>query len=135
MKPRFEAAVILVVLAFGLPTVEPALAQVTILLPGNPLIVTFGNWRFLNGSIQYLEQYPSPQVMILFAIWKNPTGQTVAANTCGVSMTGEETANCYVPIFDVAPGTYNVSLFVIVFPENSPVSLPVTVQVTLWPGM
>jgi len=52
-----------------------------------------------------------------------------------VTITSEETANCYVPIFDVAPGAYNVSLFVVDFPENTPVSLSATVQVTIWPGM
>ena len=135
MRRRSMAAVLFVVLAIGFPMVQPAFAQVTIMAPGNPQMVTFGNWWFLNATIQYLEQYPSPQAMILVAVWKIPTGQTVDANTCGVSMTSGETASCYIPIYGVAPGTYNVSLFVVDFPENNPVSLPAMVQVTIWPGM
>ena len=130
MKRRFNAAVILAVLAIGIPMVEPTFAQSTVLLPGNPIVATFGDWRFLNATIQY-EAYPSPLALVLFAVWKDSAGQTVALNTCGVSMAIGETTTCYVPIFNVTPGTYNVYLFVISFPYNDPVSIAVTVQVTI----
>ena len=130
MQRRFKAAVILAVLAIGIPMVEPTFAQATVLLPGNPVVTTFGDWRFLNATIQY-EAYPSPLALVLFAVWKDSAGQTVALNTCGVSMAIGETTTCYVPIFNVAPGAYNVYLFVISFPYNDPVSIVVTVQVTI----
>jgi len=131
MRRLFKATVILAVLAIGIPMVEPTFAQSpTVLLPGNPVLTTFGDWRFLNATIQY-EAYPSPLAIVLFAVWKDSAGQTVALNTCGVSMAIGETTTCYVPIFNVTPGTYNVYLFVVSFPYNDPLSITVTVQVTM----
>jgi len=131
MKRRLKATLILVVLAIGIPMVEPTFAQSpTVLLPGNPVMTTFGDWRLLNTTIQD-EAYPSPLSLVLFAVWKDSAGQTVALSTCGVSMTTGETTTCYLPIFNVAPGTYNVYLFVVSFPYNDPLSLTATVQVTI----
>ena len=122
---------ILAVLAIGIPMVEPTFAQpATVLVPGNPVVTNFGDWRFLNATIQD-EAYPSPLALVLFAVWKDSAGQTVALNTCGVSMAIGETTTCYVPIFNVNPGTYNVYLFVVSFPYDDPLSITVTVQVTI----
>lgn len=68
---------------------------------------------------------------ILFAVWKDSMGRTMAVETGGISMTGGEVANCYAPVFNVGPGTYNVSVFVVAIPDNNPMSLTITLQVSL----
>ena len=62
---------------------------------------------------------------MLFSVWKNSIGQTVAVTTGGTSMTAGEVANCYAPVFGVPPGSYEVYLFVI-DTNNNRVSMPLT---------
>ena len=97
---------------------------------GKPLLVTIGDWQFLNVTVQ--DYYPGRTGMVGFAVWKEiPSGQTVAAETCGVSLTGGEMGNCYSPIYGISPGTYFVGVFAISIPYNLPISLVLTLNVSV----
>ena len=111
------------------PFVVSATAQPAVVLSvGNPLLVTLGDWRLLNVTVQ--DYFAGESSLILFAIWKDAAGQTVAVETGGISMMGGETANCYAPVFNIGPGTYQVYLSVWSI-YDQPWSLQVAVQVSL----
>lgn len=91
-------------------------------------MVSVNDWRFLNATLQ---DYWTGQVgLVLFAVWRNPIGQTIGVTTGGISMVGGESANCLVPVFNVEPGTYVVFLFV-VSANNNPLSSVVTLSISL----
>jgi len=70
--------------------------------------------------------------MVAFAVWKEiPSGQTVAVEACGIALIGGEMGSCYLPVFNIRPGTYFVSVFVISIPYDAPVSIPLTSQVSV----
>ena len=103
---------------------EPAV----VLFAGTPTLVSIGDWKFLNATLQ--KYYPGTDDLILFSLWKNSIGQTVSVTTGGTTMTAGEVANCYAPVFGVPPGNYRVLIF-IVDTNNNPLSLALTVQVSI----
>ena len=120
---------ILVACTSSLALVPLAVAQpAAVLSVGNPLLVTMGDWRLLNATLQ--DNVAGESSLILFAVWKDTAGQTVAVETGGVTMMGGETGNCYAPVFNISPGTYHVYLSIWSF-YDQPWSLQVAVQVSL----
>jgi hypothetical protein len=119
------------ILMAGFETAGAASAQpAVVLLLGSPSFVTSNSWIFLNATL-HDETLPSPLSFVVFDVWKNTIGQTIAVSTCGVTMEGGETASCYAPVFNVPSGTYDVILFVVSVPYDDPVSLALTIQITL----
>ena len=98
-----------------------------VLFIGSPSIVSLNEWTFLNVTLQ--DYLPGSLGMILFAVFKNAAGQTVAVETGSVIMSEGETANCYAPVFNMEPGNSTVYMFV-VSGSNVPLSSVVTIQVS-----
>ena len=100
----------------------------TVITQGRPLLVTLGDWRFLNVTIQSFTQ---DTAMVLFGVFKNAEGQTVGIATGGITMSEGEVSDAYAAVCNVAPGTYTVFLFVISTPYDQPLSLSIMAQLTL----
>jgi hypothetical protein len=96
---------------------------------GNASVVAEGDWLLLNQTI--LDTCVGNADVVMFAVWKIPSGQTIAVETAGANMTAGEMLNFYVPIFNINPGTYSVFLFGVSVPNNVPVSFALKVQITL----
>jgi len=96
---------------------------------GTPFLVTFGDWRFLNVTIQMYA--PGTSDLVLFGVIKNAQGQTVGVATGGVTMTQGETSNAYALVYNVSPGTYTAFVFVIAVQYNAPYSIPLSEPLTL----
>jgi hypothetical protein len=97
------------------------------LVAGSPVLVTFDSWKFLNATVH--DNFGTPLKLVLVAVWKNSIGQTVAVSTSGIGITLGETSNCYAPIFNVPPGGYTVTFFVVEATNNNPLSLAVSVPI------
>ena len=70
--------------------------------------------------------------MVALAVWKDiPSGQTVAVEACGIALMSGEMGNCYSPVFNISPGTYFVSIFVVSIPYGDPLSLPLQLNVSM----
>jgi len=100
-----------------------------VIVEGNPLLVSLGDWRFLNVTLQSF--LPADTAMVLFGVFKNSLGQTVNIATRGITMTAGETSDAYVVIYNIPPGTYTVYLFVISVPYDALLSLSAMAQVSL----
>ena len=96
---------------------------------GNATIVSLGDWTVLNQTV--FNSCVGNTDVVMFAVWKITSGQTVAVETAGAYMTARETLNFYVPVYNIAPGTYTVFLFGVSESNNVPVSLAERVEVTL----
>jgi hypothetical protein len=112
-------------------TSGPASAQsATVLYAGKPLQVIVNDWRFLNVTIQ--DTYAGRTDMVALAVWKDsPFGQTVAVEACGIVLIGGETENCYSPVFNIGHGTYSVSVFVVSIPYDEPLSITLSLNVSV----
>ena len=108
----------------------PANAQVAVLYAGNPMLVVVNDWRFLNVTVQ--DYYQGRIDMVTLAVWKEiPSGQTVAVEACGIALIGGEMGNCYSPVFNISPGAYFVSVFVVSIPYDDPLSIPLSLNVSV----
>ena len=96
---------------------------------GNATIVPLGDWTVLNQTV--FNSCVGNADVIMFAVWKIASGQTVAVETAGAYMTAGETLNFYVPVYNIAPATYTVFLFGISASNNVPVSSEEQVEVTV----
>jgi len=96
---------------------------------GNATLVTLGDWTLLNQTV--FNSCAGNADVVMFAVWKIASGQTVDVETAGAFMLANETLSVYVPVYNIAPGTYTIFLFGILAANNVPVSLAKEVQVTL----
>jgi len=103
-------------------------AAISFEFEGYATVVDMGDWMFLNQTV--LNSCVGNTNVIMFAVWKVASGQTVAVETAGVNLTAGETVNFYVPVFNISPGVYTVYLFGI-SEGNIPVSLVQQVQITI----
>jgi len=113
--------------AHGITSVS-AQPAVTI-VKGNPLLVTMGDWKFLNVTLQSF--LPQDTSIVLFGIFKNSLGQTVDIATGGITLSAEGTSSACAVVYNIPPGTYTVYLFAISVPYDDPMSLTVLAQVSL----
>jgi len=116
------------VLSCGASAAAATPYPVTLQFIGYPSIVTVGDWTFLNvtGSSEFFNLD-----VVIFAVWKGANGGTiVAVETGAASVAQGQTANFYVPVFDVGAGSYLVTYFGVTV-NNVPVTLALQVQVTL----
>ena len=96
---------------------------------GNATITSLGDWIVLNQTV--FNSCVGNADVVMFAVWKIASGQTVAVETAGAYMTARETLNFYVPVYNIAPATYTVFLFGISASNNVPVSSEEQVEVTV----
>jgi len=122
---------IVLVPSFLLTSSPPANAQSAVVLnAGKPLQVIVNDWHLLNVTVQ--DNYAGSSDMVALAVWKDiPSGQTVAVEACGIVLTGGETGSCYLPVFNINPGTYSVSVFVVSVPYDDPLSITLSLNVSV----
>ena len=122
---------IVLVTSFLSTSSPPANAQPAVVLyVGKPLQIAVNDWQFLNVTVQ--DYYQGRIDMVTLAVWKEiPSGQTVAVEACGIALTGGEMGNCYSPVFNISPGTYFVSVFVVSIPYDDPLSIPLSLNVSV----
>jgi hypothetical protein len=124
-------SLIVLVTCFLPMTSSPASAQPPVVLyVGKPLQVVLNDWQFLNVTVQ--DTYPGRTDMVALAVWKDiPSGQTVAVEACGIVLIGGETGSCYLPVFNINPGTYSVNVFVVSIPYDDPLSITLSLNVSV----
>ena len=112
------------------PGITSVSAQPAItLVPRNPLLVSMGDWKFLNVTLQSF--LPQDTSLLLFGVFKNSLGQTVGIATGGITLSAGVTSSAYAVVYNIPPGKYTVYLFAISVPYDDPTSLSVMAQVSL----
>ena len=85
---------------------------------------------FSGISVSATNVWSTSQSLVVFAVYKNAAGQTVAVATGGVTLASGATGTAFAPLAGALPsGTYTVSVFVITT-TNSPVSNATTISVS-----
>jgi len=96
---------------------------------GTPTKVTIGGYTGINAT--YKNTWTSAENEIVFAVWKNSAGQTVAVSTGGLNLAAGATGTAFLPLSaPLASGSYTVSVFVITVgnaPDSSATSINVSV--------
>jgi hypothetical protein len=84
---------------------------------------TYGTLGSFNGvAVGATNVWSTSQSLVVFAVWKNSAGQTVAVTTGGLSLAAGATGTTFAPLPSALPsGSYTVNVFVITT-GNSPVS-------------
>jgi hypothetical protein len=86
---------------------------------------------FPGISVSATNIWSSSQNLVVFAVWKNGAGQTVAVATGGLTLASGATGTAFAPLTNALPsGSYTVNVFVITT-SNNPVSSTTTITVTV----
>jgi hypothetical protein len=86
---------------------------------------------FSGVSVTATNLWSTSQNLVVFAVWKNGAGQTVAVTTGGLTLASGATGSAFAPLASALPsGTYSVSVFVITT-GNNPVSLATSISATV----
>jgi hypothetical protein len=86
---------------------------------------------FPGISVSATNIWSSSQNLVVFAVWKNGAGQTVAVATGGLTLASGATGTAFAPLTSALPsGSYTVNVFVITT-SNAPVSTLTTITVTV----
>jgi hypothetical protein len=93
---------------------------------------SYGTLGSFNGvSVSATNIWSSSQNLVVFAVWKNSAGQTVAVTTGGLTLASGQTGSTFCPLPGGLPsGSYSVSVFVITT-SNNPVSSPTSITVSV----
>jgi len=107
------------------------------------VLVSFANSVIINSaakgvlgsytgiSVSATNLWSTSQNLVVFAVWKNGAGQTVAVSTGGLTLAAGATGTAFAPLAGGLPsGSYSVSVFVITT-GNNPVSSTSSIAVTL----
>ena len=85
---------------------------------------------FTGISVSATNLWSTSQNLVVFAVWKNSAGQTVAVTTGGLTLASGATGTTFAPLAGGLPsGSYTVSVFVITT-SNNPVSSPTSITAT-----
>lgn len=92
----------------------------------------YGSLGSFNGiTVSATNVWSSSQNLVVFAVWKNSAGQTVAVTTGGLTLASGATGTAFAPLAGaLPPGTYTVNVFVITT-SNNPVSSTTTISVAV----
>jgi len=84
---------------------------------------SYGALGSFNGvSVTATNVWSTSQNLVVFAVWKNSAGQTVAVTTGGLTLASGASGTTFAPLAGAIPsGSYTVSVFVITT-SNNPVS-------------
>ncbi|HEV2138951.1 MAG TPA: hypothetical protein VGR53_08915 [Nitrososphaerales archaeon] len=86
---------------------------------------------FPGISVSATNIWSSSQNLVVFAVWKNGAGQTVAVATGGLTLASGATGTAFAPLTSALPsGSYTVNVFVITT-SNAPVSTLTSITVTV----
>jgi hypothetical protein len=93
---------------------------------------SYGTLGSFNGiSVSATNIWSTSQNLVVFAVWKNAGGQTVAVTTGGLTLGSGGTGSTFCPLASgLGSGSYSVQVFVITT-NNNPVSSPTTISVTV----
>jgi len=107
-------------------TVQVAFAQSVVITSAKS--GTLGSFSGISVSATNL--WSTSQNLVVFAVYKNGVGQTVAVSTGGLSLASGASGTAFAPLAGALPsGTYSVSVFVITT-SNNPVSSTTSTSVT-----
>ena len=86
---------------------------------------------FSGISVTATNLWSTSQNLVVFAVWKNGAGQTLAVTTGGLTLASGATGSAFAPLASALPsGSYSVSVFVITT-GNNPVSLATSISATV----
>jgi hypothetical protein len=109
---------------------------VTVTVPFSQSVVissaTYGTLGSFTGiSVSATNVWSSSQSLVVFAVWKNSAGQTVAVTTGGLTLAAGASGTTFAPLASALPsGSYSVSVFVITT-ANLPVSSPTSITASV----
>jgi hypothetical protein len=110
-------------------TLPPVTFATSLLVQGTPVKATIGGYTGISAN--YTNAWSASQNVIVFAVWKNALGQTVAVSTGGLTLASGATGTAFAPLQSALPsGPYTVNIFVVTT-GNLPVSITTTVSVTV----
>jgi len=100
--------------------------------PATSVIITsasYGTLAQFNGiSVSATNTWSASYNLVVFAVWKNSIGQTVAVTTGGLTLAAGASGSAFAPLAGSLPsGSYTVNVFVVTT-SNTPVSVttPIT---------
>jgi hypothetical protein len=83
----------------------------SVVVSGTPTKTTIGG--FTGISATYTNNWSTSQNLIVFAVWKNSAGQTVAVTTSGLTLAAGASGTAFAPLASALPsGSYTVNVFV-----------------------
>jgi hypothetical protein len=93
---------------------------------------TYGTLGSFSGiSVTATNVWSTSQNLVVFAVWKNGGGQTVAVTTGGLTLASGATGSTFAPLASGLPtGSYSVTVFVITT-SNNPVSSTTSLSVSV----
>jgi hypothetical protein len=90
----------------------------SVVISGTAIQTTIGG--FSGIQVSYSNGWTSSQNLIVFAVWKNAAGQTVAVSTSGLTLASGATGAAFAPLASALPtGSYTVNIFVWTTSNNS----------------
>jgi len=93
---------------------------------------TLGSYNVVKANLT--NEWSSSLDLLVFAVWKNSGGQTVAVPTGGLTVAPGENGTAFAPLAGSLPtGLYSVSVFVITANDN-PVSIALSFYVNIYPS-
>ncbi|MDA4126323.1 MAG: hypothetical protein OK452_03835 [Thaumarchaeota archaeon] len=126
--PRLALALSFLLVVTALGSIPPVRAQPALYIVDGSF-GTLGGFSAVKANLT--SEWSSSLDLIVFAIWKNGGGQTVAVGTGGITLSSGETGTTFAPLTDVpARGSYTVELFAVTT-NNNPVSNVLDVFVTI----
>jgi hypothetical protein len=109
--------------------VPPVSFANSVQLVGTPKYTTIGGFNGIAAN--FTNMWSTSLNLVVFAVWKNSAGQTVAVTTGGLTLASGATAQAFAPLTSPLPsGTYTVNIFVVTT-SNQPVSTTTTVTITV----
>jgi hypothetical protein len=101
----------------------------SVTVSGTPSKTTIGG--FTGVSATYTNNWNTAQNLIVFAVWKNSAGQTVAVTTSGLTLAAGASGTAFAPLVSALPsGSYTVNVFVWTT-SNQPVSSTTSISVSV----
>ncbi|MDA4125346.1 MAG: hypothetical protein OK438_07890 [Thaumarchaeota archaeon] len=101
----------------------------SVVVSGSPSKTTIGGYTGISAT--YTNGWSSSQSLIMFAVWKNSAGQTVAVSTGGLTLAAGASGSAFAPLLAPLPsGSYTVNVFVWTT-NNLSVSSTSTITVTV----
>jgi len=83
----------------------------SVVVSGTPTKTTIGG--FTGISATYTNNWSTSQSLVVFAVWKNSAGQTVAVTTSGLTLAAGASGTAFAPLASpLASGSYTVNVFV-----------------------
>jgi hypothetical protein len=109
--------------------VPPVVFANSVQLAGTPKYKPIAGFNGIAANFTNL--WSTSLNVLVFAVWKNSAGQTVAVTTGGLTIDPGKTAPAFAPLTSPLPsGTYTVNIFVVTA-SNQPVSTTTTITVTI----